>query len=68
MRCGRAAARPGVGAVSVDGYDGVSVDDIVREVGGSKTNVYSFYGGKDGLFLAVMDEILQDMDFFLWNG
>ncbi|MEA2741022.1 MAG: hypothetical protein QOH05_4329 [Acetobacteraceae bacterium] len=42
------------------GYDGVSVDDIVREVGGSKTNVYSFYGGKDGLFLAVMDEISQD--------
>src|ERR1700722_10190325 len=43
------------------GYDGVSVDDIVREVGGSKTNVYSFYGGKDGLFLAVMDAILQDV-------
>src|ERR1700730_3406069 len=41
------------------GYDGVSVDDIVREVGGSKTNIYNFYGGKDGLFLAVMDEISQ---------
>jgi AcrR family transcriptional regulator len=39
------------------GYDCVSVDDIVREVGGSKTNVYSFYGGKDGLFLAVMEEL-----------
>jgi AcrR family transcriptional regulator len=43
------------------GYDGVSVDDIVREVGGSKTNVYSFYGGKDGLFLAVMAEISKDI-------
>jgi AcrR family transcriptional regulator len=43
------------------GYDGVSVDDIVREVGGSKTNVYSFYGGKDGLFLGVMDAILRDV-------
>jgi AcrR family transcriptional regulator len=43
------------------GYDGVSIDDIVREVGGSKTNVYSFYGGKDGLFLAVMAEISQDV-------
>jgi AcrR family transcriptional regulator len=42
------------------GYDGVSIDDIVREVGGSKTNVYSFYGGKDGLFLAVMDEMITD--------
>jgi AcrR family transcriptional regulator len=42
------------------GYDGVSVDDIVREVGGSKTNVYNFYGGKAGLFLAVMDEMITD--------
>jgi AcrR family transcriptional regulator len=43
------------------GYDCVSVDDIVREVGGSKTNVYSFYGGKDGLFLAVMEELIKTM-------
>jgi AcrR family transcriptional regulator len=43
------------------GYDGVSVDDIVREVGGSKSNVYSFYGGKDGLFLAVMADITVEM-------
>jgi AcrR family transcriptional regulator len=43
------------------GYDGVSVDDIVRDVGGSKTNVYSFYGGKDGLFLAVMDQVIKDL-------
>jgi hypothetical protein len=25
------------------------------------TSVYSFYGGRDGLFLAVMDAISQDM-------
>src|SRR5271168_1153650 len=43
------------------GYDGVSVDDILREVGGSKSNVYNFYGGKDGLFVATMDAILQDL-------
>jgi AcrR family transcriptional regulator len=43
------------------GYDCVSVDDIVREVGGSKTNVYSFYGGKDGLFLAVMEDLSQTL-------
>jgi AcrR family transcriptional regulator len=43
------------------GYDGVSVDDIVRAVGGSKSNVYSFYGSKDGLFLVVMDEIGRDI-------
>ena len=42
------------------GYDGVSVDDVMREVGGSKTNVYSFYGGKDRPFFAVRDAILRD--------
>ena len=45
----------------MQGDDGVSVDDIVREVRGSMTSVYSFYGGRDGLFLAVMDAISQDM-------
>jgi AcrR family transcriptional regulator len=43
------------------GYDGVSVDDIVREVGGSKSNVYSFYGNKDGLFLTAVDETSRDI-------
>ncbi len=42
------------------GYDGVSIDEIVRDAGGSKTNVYSFYGGKEGLFLAVMEELITD--------
>jgi AcrR family transcriptional regulator len=41
------------------GFDGVSVDEIVRDVGGSKGSVYSFYGGKDGLFLAAMDDTIQ---------
>jgi AcrR family transcriptional regulator len=43
------------------GYEGVSVDDIVRKVGGSKSNVYTFYGGKDGLFLAVMDTVSKEI-------
>ncbi|HEY2132859.1 MAG TPA: TetR/AcrR family transcriptional regulator [Acetobacteraceae bacterium] len=43
------------------GYNGVSIDDILREVGGSKTNVYSFYGGKDGLFLAVMEATIKEL-------
>jgi AcrR family transcriptional regulator len=43
------------------GYDSVTVDDIVREVGGSKGSVYSFYGGKDGLFLAAIDDTLREL-------
>lgn len=37
------------------GYDGVSLDEIVKACGGSKTNVYSYFGGKDGLFVAVVE-------------
>ncbi|NOV23972.1 TetR/AcrR family transcriptional regulator [Cupriavidus necator] len=39
------------------GYDGVSVDEIVKASGGSKTNVYSYFGGKDGLFVAVVEAL-----------
>lgn len=37
------------------GYASVSLDAIVREVGGSKTNVYSQFGSKEGLFAAVVE-------------
>jgi AcrR family transcriptional regulator len=43
------------------GFDGVTVDDIVREVGGSKGSVYTFYGGKDGLFVAAMEDTILDL-------
>ena len=43
------------------GYDSITVDDIVRQVGGSKGSVYSYYGGKDGLFLAAMDDTLREL-------
>ncbi len=43
------------------GYDDVTIDELVREVGGSKTGIYGFYGGKEGLFLAVMNEVLHEL-------
>ncbi|HEY1857295.1 TetR/AcrR family transcriptional regulator [Acidocella sp.] len=43
------------------GYDGVSVDELIRDVGGSKASVYQFYGDKDGLFTAVMEDTLEDL-------
>jgi TetR/AcrR family transcriptional regulator, mexJK operon transcriptional repressor len=42
------------------GYDGVSVDEIVRIVGGSKTNVYNHFGGKEGLFAAIVNGLCED--------
>jgi AcrR family transcriptional regulator len=43
------------------GYDGVSVDEIVRIVGGSKSNVYNHFGGKEGLFVAIVERLTEDL-------
>jgi TetR/AcrR family transcriptional regulator, mexJK operon transcriptional repressor len=42
------------------GYEGASVDGIIQEVGGSKTNVYSQFGNKEGLFRAVIESLCQE--------
>lgn len=42
------------------GYTGVSIDEIVKAVGGSKTNVYSQFGNKEGLFAAVVQTLCAD--------
>lgn len=42
------------------GYDGVSVDEIVKEIGGSKTNVYNHFGSKEGLFLAAVEGLCNE--------
>jgi AcrR family transcriptional regulator len=43
------------------GYDGVSVDEIVRSVGGSKTNIYNHFCNKEGLFLAIVKGLCEDL-------
>ena len=35
--------------------------DEVAGVGGSKGSAYGFYCGKNGLFLAAMDDTIQDL-------
>lgn len=38
-------------AVFLDkGYAAASIDDVVRQVGGSKASVYQYFGSKEGLF------------------
>lgn len=39
------------------GYDAVTIDEIVRVVGGSKTSLYKNFGGKEGL----LSESVQQM-------
>jgi AcrR family transcriptional regulator len=43
------------------GFSAVSVDELVASAGQSKTNVYSWFGGKEGLFLATVDRLLDAM-------
>jgi AcrR family transcriptional regulator len=43
------------------GYDSVSVDEIVRAVGGSKTNIYNHFRNKEGLFVAIVKALCEDL-------
>lgn len=43
-------------AFAKNGYDGARVDDIARRVGVSVTLLYHYFGSKEGLFVAVMEE------------
>ena len=43
------------------GYDNVSIDDIIAVVGGSKATIYAWFGGKEGLFEAVVRQKCRDV-------
>lgn len=42
------------------GYDGVSIDDVVRRVGGSKATVYSQFTNKEALFVTVVEDLSDE--------
>lgn len=43
------------------GYDNVSIDEIIGVVGGSKATIYAWFGGKEGLFEAVVHQKCDDV-------
>src|SRR4030081_1246381 len=43
------------------GYDNVSIDEIIGLVGGSKATIYTWFGGKEGLFEAVVRQKCRDV-------
>lgn len=47
------------------GYDGTSIDAIVREVGGSKSTIYSHFRDKGVLFAETLTAIRRELDFSL---
>jgi AcrR family transcriptional regulator len=42
------------------GYDGVTVDKVVELAGGSKSTVYSEFGGKCGLFISSIETLCRE--------
>jgi TetR/AcrR family transcriptional repressor of mexJK operon len=43
------------------GYDNVSIDEIIGVVGGSKATIYTWFGGKEGLFEEVVRQKCRDV-------
>ncbi|EKQ62714.1 TetR family transcriptional regulator [Xanthomonas citri pv. malvacearum str. GSPB2388] len=43
------------------GFDGVAVDDLIARVGGSRGNVYTHFGGKEGLFKEAMLHVCKEI-------
>ena len=39
------------------GFEAANLDDIIRRAGGSRRNIYTQFGGKDGLFKALVVQI-----------
>jgi AcrR family transcriptional regulator len=42
------------------GYDGVTVDRVVELAGGSKSTIYSEFGGKCGLFISSIETLCRE--------
>jgi AcrR family transcriptional regulator len=42
------------------GYEGVSIDKIIELAGGSKSTVYSEFGGKCGLFISSIENLCRE--------
>lgn len=38
------------------GYEGASIEEVMRRVGGSKASLYSYFGSKEGLFFDILAE------------
>jgi AcrR family transcriptional regulator len=43
------------------GFEGATLDEIVRRAGGSRTTIYEQFGGKEGLFAAIIAKVCEDV-------
>ena len=43
------------------GYEAVSLDDLIARVGGSRRNIYQHFGSKEGLFIAAVSTVCEEL-------
>lgn len=43
------------------GYGAATMDAVVERVGGSKSTIYGFFGSKEGLFAAIIQEVVGEI-------
>lgn len=43
------------------GFESVAVDELIARVGGSRRNVYSHFGSKEGLFIEVVTRLCEEL-------
>jgi AcrR family transcriptional regulator len=43
------------------GYEAVSLDELITRVGGSRRNIYSHFGSKEGLFIAAVTNMCDQI-------
>ncbi|HDR9872816.1 TPA: TetR/AcrR family transcriptional regulator [Burkholderia cenocepacia] len=43
------------------GFETVAIDDLIARVGGSRRNVYSHFGGKEGLFIEAVKKLCAEV-------
>ncbi|MBT2118932.1 TetR/AcrR family transcriptional regulator [Dyella sp. LX-66] len=43
------------------GYESVSLDELINRVGGSRRNIYAHFGGKQGLFIEVVRKLCAEL-------
>lgn len=44
------------------GYEGASMSDVAERLGGSKATIYRYYGSKEELFAAALEEALKEQN------
>ncbi len=57
----KAILESAIDVLIANGYEGTSLDKILKISGGSRTTIYKTYGSKQGLFLAALESMVEEL-------